>query len=66
MPISRQAGFIGDMFSWKRTGLAEVGEKAKSKGGRSLGCQRPGGQSKSFVLRAYIVGGMGVKKLHVD
>ena len=32
-----QAGFIGGMFSWKRLGLAEVGEKGKSKGGIGRG-----------------------------
>ena len=26
-----QTGFIGDMRSWKRTGLAQVGEKGRSK-----------------------------------
>ncbi|XP_045042627.2 uncharacterized protein CFAP97D2 isoform X2 [Desmodus rotundus] len=31
---SMQAGFTGDMFSWKRMGLAEVGEKGKSKAGK--------------------------------
>ncbi|XP_045677747.1 uncharacterized protein CFAP97D2 [Phyllostomus hastatus] len=32
--ISMQAGFAGDMYSWKRMSLAEVGEKGKSKGGK--------------------------------
>ena len=30
-----QAGFVGGTFSWKRAGLAQVGEKGKSKGGKS-------------------------------
>ena len=45
-------GFIGDTFSCKGMGLAEVGVKGKS--------------IRSFVLRTYIVGGLGVKKLYID
>ena len=45
-PFSMQAVFIGDTFSRKRTGLAEVGEKGKSRGGKSI---------RSFVPRTYIV-----------
>ena len=56
-PVSVQAGFTGETFPWKRTGLTQVGEKGKSRGGKS---------PKFFVLRTYIVGGMGVKKLHID
>lgn len=29
------AGFIGALFSWKRTGIAEVKEKSKSNGGKN-------------------------------
>ena len=50
------------MFSWKRRGLAEVGVKGKSLGGKSMGSKNIG----AFVLRTYTVGGMGVKKLHID
>ncbi|XP_036897996.1 uncharacterized protein CFAP97D2 isoform X3 [Sturnira hondurensis] len=35
--ISMQAGFTGDMFSWKRMGLAGLGKKGKSKGGKGSG-----------------------------
>ena len=31
---------MDDMFSWKRMGLAEVGEKGKSKGGKVMGGKR--------------------------
>ena len=71
--ISVQVGFPGDVFSWKTTGLAEVGEKGISKVGKDRGGKRPGGlrtgsqrQRESFILRAYIVGKMGVKKLYID
>ena len=43
-------------------GLAKVGEKGKSKGGKG----RDGKSPRSFALRPYIVGRMGVKKLHID
>ena len=45
---------------------------AEGWGSKPPGGLRPGGQKaksreiKSFVLRTYIVGGMGVKKLHSD
>ena len=45
---------------------------AEGQCGKPPGGLRPGGQKaksreiKSFVLRTYIVGGMGVKKLHID
>ena len=70
-----QAGFVCDMFSWRRTGLAEVRVKGTGSGhgkvraalGKGKGGQSKGGKSpRSFVLRTYIVGGKGVKKLHVN
>ena len=39
-----------------------MGEKDKSQGGKGRG----GKNIRSFVLRTYIVGRMGVKKLHID
>ena len=50
--ISMQAGFIGATFSWKRTGLAQVGEEGKS--------------IRSSVLRTSIVVRMGVRELCID
>ena len=51
-----QAGFIGDMFSWKRTGLAEVGEArvamarvARVRGSQRLGGLRPDGQRERVL-----------------
>ena len=43
----------------------------QEQGGQRPGVQGPhmwqeGQESKSFVLRTYIVGGVGVKKLHID
>ena len=66
--ISVQARFVSDTFSWKRTGLARVGvERHRLRAGRGKGGQSRGGQSiRSFVLRTYIVGRMGMKKLHID
>ena len=61
-----QAGFIGDMSAWKRTGLVDVGD------GRGIGsgqrrvraAKGQGGKhARSFVLRTYMVSGMAVKKL---
>ena len=63
-PISMEAGFIGDKFFWKRTNLAKVGEKDKSKDGKSRGSKSR--SPRSFVLRTHIVGRVGVKKLHID
>ena len=68
-PISMEAGFIGDKFLWKRTNLAKVGEKDKTKDGKSRGSKSRGSKSRSprsFVLRTHIVGGVGVKKAHTD
>lgn len=39
-----------------------MGEKGKSQGGKSRG----GVNIRSFVLRIYIVGRMGVKKFYTD
>ena len=75
-----QADFTGDMFTWKRMGLVEVGgrgwwrHKFRAKQGKDS--QKPGWQAhewpkarwpetqerqapESFVLKTYIVGGMG-------
>ena len=49
-----KAVFIGDLFSWRRTGLAVVGEKGKSK--REIVCSED----------TWLVGRGKVKKLHVD
>ena len=51
-------------------GLAKVGEKGVGSGQGKLRAARgkgKGGQSpRSFVLRMYIAGGIGVKKLLID
>ena len=54
---SGQAGFISDTLSWTSTGLAEMGVKGKSLGGKS---------TRSFILRTHVFGGMGVRKIHID
>ena len=65
--IGVHAGFLGDMLSWKRMGLAEVGEKGKSKGGKGRsGKSRCGKSIRSFLLRTHTVGGVEVKKLLID
>ena len=46
--ISVRAEFIGDVFSRNSTGLAQVGEKGKSKGDKSKRARE-----RSFVLRTY-------------
>ena len=51
--ISAQAGLISDTFPWKRMGLAKAGiDRHRFRAGQGKGI-RP------FVLRTYIVGGMG-------
>ena len=79
--LSMQSKFISDPFPWKRMDLPMVGgggerhrlrakQGGKSKGGRMPGWQGPGWpesqERESFVLRTYIVGRMGVKKLRID
>ena len=45
----------------------EVGVKGKPMGCKSKGGKRQGRNStRSFVLRTYVVGGMGVRELHID
>ena len=65
-----QAGFISDMFSWKRMGLAKVVVKGVDSGQGKVraatGKAKGGNSTRSFVLRSYIVGKTGVKKLHID
>ena len=52
---------MSDTFSWKRTGLAEAGQKGIGSG------HGQGGKSiRSFALKTFIVGGIGMKKLQSD
>lgn len=51
-----QTGCIGDVFLWKRMGLAELGEKGKSRGGKSkslcsenLHSWQEGGSGRSYI-----------------
>ena len=66
-----QEKLISARFSSGRMILAKVGVKCKSVGSKSNSGQRPGVQSprgkreRSFVLRTYIVGRMGVNKSHI-
>ena len=46
MAINVQAGFIGDMILWERTGLDEMGEKGMSKDGKSSGSKSLGWPEK--------------------
>ena len=48
-------------------GLRPGGQRPSSPRAKSAKSnQAPKGESESFVLRTYIVGGIGEKKLHID